>query len=142
MSTTAAHAAKDCGLFKTFNKLRDAAKLQPLRLTDGLLSTSDKKLAISLERLSLKVESDLKVMRETIAKLEKRVIAVENSKKRKQSTPSEPSSSTAPAKKAKKDTAATKGTSGTSGSAKEKEKTTDSGKGKKKAGASGSKKKE
>lgn len=136
LSTISAHCARDCGLLKTFNKLRAAVNLPAIQLTTGVLSASDKTVPITLERFSAKMEKELKELKGKIEKVEKGLIALENAKKRKQSMPSEPSSSAAPAaKKAKKDAAATKGTSETSGSKKSEKKASDTDKGKgKKAG--------
>ena len=101
-SNVAPHAAKDCGLIASLNKIRDNNGYAPMVLREGYLEASVKKKVITLEFLRERTEKVEKELRSTISALTKRVEALEVSgKKKRKGTPASTATPTPKAKKAK-----------------------------------------
>jgi hypothetical protein len=134
LSSVAPHAAKDCGLLGSFNKMRLTGGFEPLKLMDGYLEATTKKKTESLESIRAQAIKTEKEIRAILAGIERRLGAVEISKggKKRKGTPAPPPSSLPKPKKAKgKSTEGKQQSTGASTPA------TGKAKGKKKAGAKG-----
>ena len=135
-SQMGSHFSAACPMIQSFNKMRAHKALRPLEHSFNLLSATLKKESVTAERLKKQMDDEVKAMRGLIGALDKRILVLEQGKRK--STDS--SSTSTPSKKKKKEKQAavpagrTSGQQQSSGSGQQ---TQNKGKGKAKAQGKG-----